>query len=52
MINVKEESDGSLTIDWNETDPRESMLNNWKEEDFLNAICEALNDRKTNPTND
>jgi hypothetical protein len=26
MITVKEESDGSLTIDWNETDPRESML--------------------------
>jgi hypothetical protein len=48
MITVKEESDGSLTIDWDETDPVESIMNTWTEEDFLNAICEALNDRKTN----
>jgi hypothetical protein len=42
MITVKEESDGSLTIDWNETDPVESMMNHWEEEDFLNAIREEL----------
>jgi hypothetical protein len=27
MITVKEESDGSLTISWDENDPVESMMN-------------------------
>jgi hypothetical protein len=43
MIKVKEESDGSLTIDWDETDPVESMMNTWTEEDFVRAIQEQLN---------
>ena len=42
MINVKEETDGSFTISWNENDPIESQLNHWVEEDFLNAIKEKL----------
>jgi hypothetical protein len=42
MITVKEESDGSLTIDWDETDPVESMMNHWEEEDFIRAIREEL----------
>jgi hypothetical protein len=42
MITVKEESDGSLTIDWDETDPVESMMNHWTEEDFIRAIREEL----------
>ena len=32
------ENDGSLTIQWDENDPVESMLNTWTEEDFINAI--------------
>jgi hypothetical protein len=42
MITVKEESDGSFTISWDETDPVESIMNHWEEEDFLNAIREEL----------
>lgn len=42
MITVKEENNGSLTIDWDPEDPKESMLNSWSEEDFLDAIREAL----------
>lgn len=30
--------DGSITIDWDENDPEEMHLNEWSEEDFLNAI--------------
>ena len=32
------EDDGSLTIQWDENDPVESMLNTWTEQDFINAI--------------
>jgi hypothetical protein len=42
MINVKEESDGSFTISWDENDPVESMMNTWTEEDFIQAIREEL----------
>jgi hypothetical protein len=42
MITVKEESDGSLTIDWDENDPLEKQLNHWTEEDFIRAIQEEL----------
>ena len=45
MINVKQEDDGSLTITWDENDPKESILNTWTEEDFINAIqdkCKSL----------
>lgn len=46
MINVQEEEDGSLTISWDENDPKESMLNTWTEEDFLKAIDDHLNKLK------
>ena len=52
MITVKEEQDGSITIDWNPNDPKESMLNSWTEEDFINAIRESLNEKGRNSTND
>ena len=42
MIEVKEESDGTFTISWDETDPIESKMNNWTEEDFLEIIQEHL----------
>ena len=48
MINVIEESDGSLTISWDENDPIESQLNTWKAEDFINAImdkCKELEEK-------
>lgn len=52
MITVKQEEDGSFTIDWDSNDPEESMLNSWTEEDFVNVICESLNDRKRSSKND
>lgn len=42
MITVKEEGDGSFTIDWDENDPIESQLNTWTEEDFIKAITDAI----------
>ena len=44
MIDVKEEDDGSLTINWDENDPVESILNTWTEQDFINAIMERINE--------
>lgn len=38
MIEVKEEDDGSLTISWDKNDPVESMMNDWTEQDFIDAI--------------
>jgi len=43
MIDVKQEDDGSLTINWDENDPKESILNTWTQEDFINAIQDKLN---------
>jgi hypothetical protein len=37
-IEVKEETDGSLTITWDKNDPLESQLNTWTEQDFISAI--------------
>lgn len=42
MINVKEETDGSFTISWDENDPVESMMNTWTEQDFIDAIMNRL----------
>jgi hypothetical protein len=42
MINVKEETDGSFTISWDENDPVESMMNTWTEENFIQAIQKHL----------
>ena len=37
-IEVKEETDGSLTITWDKNDPVERQLNTWTEADFIDAI--------------
>ena len=52
MITVKNKEDGSFLIDWDPNDPKESGLNSWSEEDFVNAIRESLNDRKGSSEND
>jgi hypothetical protein len=41
-IEVNEEQDGSLTITWDENDPRESILNTFTKEDFIKVISEYL----------
>jgi hypothetical protein len=40
MISVKENDDGSFTINWDSNDPVESIMNDWTEEDFIDAIME------------
>jgi hypothetical protein len=42
MIEVKENKDGSLLISWDANDPAESLFNTWNEQDFIDAITEAL----------
>lgn len=41
-ISVTENTDGTFTIDWDENDPKESLFNDWTEEDFTNAISSYL----------
>lgn len=49
---VYEEDDGSLTIEWDENDPVESVLNTWTEQDFIDAIMknakEVLGEEEVN----
>lgn len=47
MIEVTENPDGSFDIAWDENDPQESILNDWTEEDFIQAIKEGLEINKT-----
>jgi hypothetical protein len=42
MIEVKEEQDGSMTIDWDPNDPVESIMNDWTESDFIDAVEKHL----------
>jgi hypothetical protein len=37
-LNVIENEDGSLTIEWDENHPRTSMFNNFTEQDFLRLL--------------
>ena len=46
MIDVKQEDDGSLTITWDENDPKENILGTWTQEDFIHAIEDKLNSLK------
>lgn len=53
-IEVTENEDKSLTISWDKNDPQESVLNDWTEQDFLNAINIKLglhNHSQTNSSN-
>ena len=55
MIEVKEETDGSLTISWDGNDPVESQLNTWTEQDFINSImdkCKELEDNQNSLVSD
>jgi hypothetical protein len=46
MIEVHENEDGSFQIDWNPNDPVESIMNEWTEQDFIDAIKKSLEDLK------
>jgi hypothetical protein len=41
-IEVKENEDGSFEISWDENDPRESVFNDWTEQDFVDVIEKHL----------
>jgi hypothetical protein len=45
-IKVEEREDGSFDVDWNPNDPVESILNDWTEEDFIQALQDHLNKLK------
>ncbi len=40
MIDCIENEDGSLTISWDENDPKESLFNTWSEQDFIDCIMD------------
>jgi hypothetical protein len=42
MIEVTQEPDGSMTIDWDPNDPVESIMNDWTAEDFIQALKDHL----------
>ena len=46
MIDVTENQDGTFTISWDENDPKESILNYWTEQDFINALTNYINSLK------
>jgi hypothetical protein len=43
-MDVYENEDGSMTIDWNPLDEFESQFNTWTNDDFIEAIKKALTD--------
>jgi hypothetical protein len=45
-IKVTEKEDGSFEISWNEFDPVESIMNDWTEQDFIQALTEYLDKLK------
>jgi hypothetical protein len=47
-IKVTEKEDNSFEISWNEFDPVESIMNDWTEQDFIQAITEYLDKLKEN----
>jgi hypothetical protein len=54
-ISVIENSDGTFTIDWDQEDPKESVLNDWTEEDFIECIrshCEEVIAKSDDPDNE
>jgi hypothetical protein len=48
MIEVTQETDGSMTIDWDPNDPVESIMNDWTAEDFIKALQEYIEQHKKN----
>ena len=54
-ISVTENPDGTFTIDWDENDPKEKVLNHWTEEDFIECIvshCKEVITKSDNPDNE
>ena len=41
-IDVKENEDGSFIISWDENDERESIFNDWGEDEFVKALTSGI----------
>ena len=41
-IDVKENEDGSIIISWDENDERESIFNDWGEDEFVKALTSGI----------
>jgi hypothetical protein len=48
-IQVREFGNNEFEIDWDENDPVESIMNEWTEEDFIQALKEHLEQVEKNP---
>lgn len=46
MINVTQIAEGSFEISWDPNDPIEQQLNNWTQEQFVEAIRKKIDDLK------
>jgi len=42
MIDVKENDDGTISIEWDEFDEHESLMNDWGAEKFIEALTSGL----------
>lgn len=42
-VSITWEEDGSMTIEWDETHPVTSVLNDWTERDFVDCLINAAN---------
>jgi hypothetical protein len=54
-ISVIENTDGTFTIDWDQNDPKEKILNDWTEEDFIECLrshCEEALRQSDDPDNE
>ena len=43
MFRVKREDDRRYTLEWDETDPRCAEINTWTDDDWIEALANALN---------
>jgi hypothetical protein len=51
-LTIKENEDGSLTLEWDEKDPRWSMLNGLTQEEITAMLTEGLEKLKSELEND
>ena len=50
MIEVKEIDEYTIEISWDENDPKESILNNFTEQDFIDVLMNRIKELEENAT--
>lgn len=50
MIEVKEIDEYTFEISWDENDPKESILNNFTEQDFIDVLMNRIKELEENAT--